>query len=317
MWPGYEELAVLAVAVALDLALGEPPAWAHPTVWMGKMISFLESRAPRNGAAALLAGALIVLAVASFWGVAAWYAAYGLKSLHTAAYIVVGGALLKTSFSVRMLQREALKVKSLLEQDDLPAVRRQMPALVSRDPTRLTKPQAGAAAIESVAENMSDGFIGPWLAFGLFGLPGAFAYRAINTLDSMMGYHGAYEYLGKAAARLDDVVNVIPSRITGVLIVAAGALLPGQSPGGAWRVMRRDRGRTESPNAGWPMSGMAGALGVQLEKVSTQGGYLLGSPARLPEPADIGKAVQSMYLVAGLGLVATLGLAWVRVELLW
>ena len=216
-----------------------------------------------------------------------------------------------------MLHREAFKVRTLLEQDDLPAVRRQMPALVSRDPTGLTAPQAGAAAIESVSENMSDGFIGPWLAFALFGLPGAFAYRAINTLDSMIGYHGTYEYLGKAAARLDDVVNLIPSRITGVLIVAAGALLPGQSAGEAWRVVRRDRGRTESPNAGWPMSGMAGALGVQLEKVSSQGGYLLGSPARLPEPADIGKAVQSMYLVAGLGLVAALGLTWARVELLW
>ena len=212
MWPGYEELAVLAVAVVLDMTLGEPPSWAHPTVWMGRMTSLLERLAPRLGLAGLLAGALIALALAACWGAAAWFAAYGLKSLHTAAYILVGGLLLKSTFSVRMLHREATEVKTLLDQDDLPAVRRQMPSLVSRDPSQLTQEQAGAAAVESVSENMSDSFIGPWLAFALFGLPGAFAYRAINTLDSMIGYHGVYEYLGKAPARLDDLVNILPAQ---------------------------------------------------------------------------------------------------------
>ena len=317
MWPGYEEVAILAVAVALDLTLGEPPTWAHPTVWMGRMTSILERFSPREGYPALAAGALIAIGMACFWGAAAWAAAYGLKSLHTAAYIVVGGLMLKTTFSVRMLHREAAGVRHLLEQEDLAAVRRRMSSLVSRDRSQLTPSQAGAAAIESVSENMSDGFVGPWLAFALFGLPGAFAYRAINTLDSMIGYHGAYEYLGKAAARLDDLANLIPARFTGLLIVAAGAVLPGQSPGVAWRTMWRDRGLTESPNAGWPMSGMAGALQVQLEKASTEGGYLLGSPARQPVPGDISKAVQSMYVVAGLGLLASLGLTWLRVSFLW
>ena len=317
MWPGYEELAVLAVAVALDLTLGEPPSWAHPTVWMGRMTSLLERLAPRQGLAAVLAGALISLALAACWGAAAWFAAYGLKSLHTAAYILVGGLLLKSTFSVRMLHREAAKVKTLLDQDDLPAVRRQMPSLVSRDPTQLTHEQAGAAAVESVSENMSDSFIGPWLAFALFGLPGAFAYRAINTLDSMIGYHGVYEYLGKASARLDDLVNILPARVTGLLIVAASAALPGQNAGGAWRIMRRDRGNTESPNAGWPMSAMAGALGVRLEKVSNHGGYQLGDPERNLRPADITSAVRSMYLVAALGLITVSGLTYLRSLVLW
>ena len=317
MWPGYEELAVLAVAVVLDLTLGEPPSWAHPTVWMGRMTSLLERLAPRQGLAAVLAGALISLALAACWGAAAWFAAYGLKSLHTAAYILVGGLLLKSTFSVRMLHREAAKVKILLDQDDLPAVRRQMPSLVSRDPTQLTREQAGAAAVESVSENMSDSFIGPWLAFALFGLPGAFAYRAINTLDSMIGYHGVYEYLGKAPARLDDLVNILPARVTGLLIVAASAALPGQNAGGAWRILRRDRGNTESPNAGWPMSAMAGALGVRLEKVSNHGGYQLGDPERNLRPADITSAVRSMYLVAALGLITVSGLTYLRSLVLW
>ena len=317
MWPGYEELAVLAVAVVLDLTLGEPPSWVHPTVWMGRMTSLLERLAPRLGLAGLLAGALIALALVACWGAAAWFAAYGLKSLHTAAYILVGGLLLKSTFSVRMLHREAARVKTLLDQDDLPAVRRQMPSLVSRDPSQLTHEQAGAAAVESVSENMSDGFIGPWLAFALFGLPGAFAYRAINTLDSMIGYHGVYEYLGKAPARLDDLVNILPARVTGLLIVAASAALPGQNAGGAWRIMRRDRGNTESPNAGWPMSAMAGALGVRLEKVSNHRGYQLGDAERNLRPADITSAVQSMYLVAALGLITVSGLTYLRSLVLW
>ena len=133
----------------------------------------------------------------------------------------------------------------------------------------------------------------------------------------MIGYHGAYEYLGKASARLDDLVNILPARLTGLLIVAASAALPGQNPGTAWRIMRRDRGNTESPNAGWPMSAMAGALGVQLEKVSDQGGYRLGDPERNLRPADITSAVQSMYLVAALGLITVLGLTYLRTLVLW
>ena len=164
--------------------------------------------------------------------------------------------------------------------------------------------------MESVSENMSDSFIGPWLAFALLGLPGAFAYRAINTLDSMIGYHGPYEYLGKAAARLDDLINLVPARVTGLLVVVGGLALPGQTAPGAWRIMLRDHGRTESPNAGWSMSGMAGALGVELEKV---GHYRLGDPDRSIEPADITRAVQSMYLVAALGLLLALGIIWLRI----
>ena len=312
MWFGYEELAVLALAVALDLVLGEPPAWAHPTVWMGRMTAFLEKGAPRNGAAGVAAGALIALALAGLWGAAAYFAAEGLKSIHSVVYILVGGALLKSTFSIRMLHREAAKARRCLDSGDMEAVRAQMPALVSRDPSRLTAQQATAATVESVSENISDSFLGPWLAFALFGLPGAFAYRAINTLDSMIGYRGAYEYLGKASARLDDLINLIPARLSGLLLVGASALLPGQRAQNAWRIMWQHHGRTPSPNAGWTMSGMAGALGVQLEKVGPDGGYKLGEPTRALEPQDITRAVQTMYVVAAFGLILALGLASLR-----
>ncbi|MCH7714232.1 MAG: cobalamin biosynthesis protein [Chloroflexi bacterium] len=194
-----------------------------------------------------------------------------------------------------------------------------MSSLVSRDPSHLTPDQVAAATVESVSENMSDGFLGPWLAFALFGLPGAVAYRAINTLDSMIGYHGRYEYLGKAAARLDDLINLVPSRLTGLLLVAASLFLPGQNPKQAWRIMWRDHARTESPNAGWPMSAMAGSLGIQLEKVTDSGEsiYRLGDQNRPLEPQDITRSVRSMYLVAGLGIVLALGLSYIRASTLW
>ena len=121
----------------------------------------------------------------------------------------------------------------------------------------------------------------------------------------MIGYHGEYEYLGKAAARLDDLVNLVPARLTALLLVLGSIVLPGQRAGRAWRIMWRDHARTASPNAGWTMSGMAGALGVELEK---EGHYRLGDPTRSLEGEDITRAVQSMYLVAGLGLLIALGI---------
>ncbi len=207
--------------------------------------------------------------------------------------------MLKTTFAVGMLHRVAAETRTLVNADDLPALRQNMRSLVSRDVSTMTTGQAIAATVESVSENTTDSFIGPWLAFALFGLPGAFAYRAINTLDSMIGYHGEYEYLGKVAARLDDLINLVPARLTGLLVIMGSAVLPDQSPGRAWRIMWRDHSRTDSPNAGWTISGMAGALGVELEK---EGHYRLGDSARPLESADITRAVQSMYWVAGLGL---------------
>jgi len=131
-----------------------------------------------------------------------------------------------------------------------------------------------AAAIESVAEKASDALVAPALAYAAFGLPGAAVYRGINTLDAMIGYRGAYEWLGKAAARLDDAANLIPSHLTnGLLALAAG---PGRGRA-VWRIAWRDHRRTASPNAGWPMAAMAGAIGVELEKVDH---YRLGAPAR-------------------------------------
>ncbi len=306
------DLAVLALAVVLDLTFGELPARFHPTVWMGRTVAFVEKLAPRNGVLGVAAGGLLALLVAGLWAVGAYFAARGLQGLHEAAYVLVGAGLLKATFSLRMLHQVAARMRGLLVRGDLAQARHTLRSLVSRDPSRLSPEQAAAATVESVSENMADSFVGPWLFFALFGLPGVVAYRAVNTLDSMIGYHGEYEYLGKASARLDDLFNLIPARLVGLLLVFGSVFLPGQKARGAWRIMWRDHSRTQSPNAGWAMSGMAGALGVELEKT---GHYRLGDSTRPVQVHDITQAVRSMYLVAGLGLLVALGLTFLRDEI--
>ena len=272
-------------------------------------VNIAEANAPASRNGGFVAGVLILLVVTGFWGAAAYFAVAGLRDIHQIAYVVVGGFLLKTTFSIKMLHQTAARVRDLLAAGDIQGVRAQMSSLVSRDPSQLTPEQATAATVESVSENIADSIIGPWLAFALFGLPGAVAYRAINTLDSMIGYHGRYEYLGKASAWFDDLVNLIPSRLAGLLLVVASLVLPGQKASDAWRIMLRDHGKTESPNAGWTMSGMAGALGVELEKADH---YRLGDATRQVEPEDITRTVRTMYVVAGAGLLLALGITYLR-----
>ena len=187
--------------------------------------------------------------------------------------------------------------------------------LVSRDTGDLDEAGVAAAAIESVAENLSDGVIAPALAYALGGLPAAMAYRAANTLDALWGYRDEeFEQLGKAAARLDDALNLLPARVSALAIVAAAAALrrPDVDAWRAFEVWRADRGRTASPNAGHPMAAMAGALGVRLEK---RGDYVLGDGLRPPVAADIERAnavAGAGARLVGTGLLATLVLTAVR-----
>lgn len=312
MLASTDDLAVLALAVVIDLALGELPARLHPTVWMGRTVGFAEKLAPKNGPGALVAGGLVALALPGIWVAAAFFAVQGLQGAHQLAYIVVGAVLLKSTFAIRMLHQAAVAVRRPLADGDVADARLGLRSLVSRDATGLSPQQTAAATVESVSENIADSIAGPWLFFAVFGLPGAVAYRAINTLDSMIGYHGEYELLGKASARLDDVVNLVPARLSGLLVVLASAFLPGQRAANAWRIMWRDHGLTESPNAGWTMSGMAGALGVELEKV---GHYRLGEDTRPVGAGDITQAIRSMYLVAAFGLAIALALVYGRTQL--
>ena len=299
MWSGdwRVEAATLLVAIMVDRVAREAPAAIHPVVWMGKLIAGLERLAPgpdrRVGSLAAGVGMATLVPVAA--GGLAWLAAVGLREVGWIAYVAAGSVLASTTFAVRELGLAAGRTRSAMESGDREGARRSLRSLVSRDTRALAPPLVAMAAIESVAENTTDSFVGPWLAFALFGLPGAFAYRAINTLDSMIGYRGRYEYFGKAAARLDDLVNLIPARLSALLMLVAGRLFCGFPAARGRRIAIRDRRLTESPNAGWTIAAAAGLLGVALEKA---GHYRIGDGLRDPVAADIGASVRLANAVA-------------------
>jgi adenosylcobinamide-phosphate synthase len=271
--PWLHAILVLTGAVALDLLMGEWPARLHPVVWMGGVISWLERRAPTGPRSELAYGVGMALGVPALFAGGAWALGHGLRQ---SAFLSVGvdALLLKSAFAVRALGEAARSVATALDRGELDVARARLRSLCSRDPSRLDASQVAAAAVGSVAENASDSAVAPLLWWAVLGVPGALAYRAVNTLDARVGYRGRTEWLGKASARLDDLLNLVPARVTAGLLLAGGLLLGADASSGS-RVLYRDGARTESPNAGWPMAAMAGLLGVALEKV---GHYRLGDP---------------------------------------
>ena len=280
--------------IPTDLIIGEYPGHVHPTVWIGKTVSFAVKSYPNTRILAFLYGTLIAICIPAVWASITYLVSDILGHTHNVIYVLIVAILFKSTFSIRMLFQVGRRMALLVNANSLDEVRLGLRALVSRDATELTLDDATAATVESVSENLTDSIVAPMVAFALFGLPGAFVYRAINTLDSMIGYHGRYEYLGKASARLDDVVNWIPSRITAILLVIGSLFLPGQKLSNAWRIMWRDHGVTESPNAGWTMSAMAGALGIRLTKI---GFYQLGDASKPIHPQDINRTLHSLIFV--------------------
>ncbi|MCY4653748.1 MAG: adenosylcobinamide-phosphate synthase CbiB [Dehalococcoidia bacterium] len=306
MWPGewYLDAGALLIALVIDLALREVPTPVHPVVWMGRLASWLERAGPSSSGRAgeFVWGICLALIVPGLFAVLSWAVANILRELGALPYLVGVGVLLSTTFAVSGLARAARNVESSMNSGDLAETRNGLRSLVSRDPTSLSPALVAAAAIESVAENTTDSYIGPWLAYAVLGLPGAFAYRAINTLDSMIGYRGKYEFLGKASAKLDDGINLVPARLSALMIVMSGTLLR-LSPRRGWTWVWEGRRMTESPNAGWTIGAMAGLLGVALEK---PGHYCIGVGMADPGASHIGTSTRVAYAVAAIGLVVSL-----------
>ena len=266
-------LLILSVALAIDLALGEPPGIIHPVVWVGKVASpLVRGSTSQSPLAQFIYGTGIALLLIGLFTTATYFILFYLNSLSFAAYVIVGAALLKSTFSLRELRRVALRVKKLLLKEELDEARFELRSLVSRNTQGLPKPLLVSATVESVAENTCDSFVAPLFYFLLLGVPGAIAYRVVNTLDAMVGYHGKYEYLGKFVSKLDDVLNFVPARLTALLLVLA-SFLSRRGARASWKVMLSEHSKTKSPNAGWTMAAVAGALNVQLEK---EGHYKLG-----------------------------------------
>lgn len=301
MSPLPPELLVLWLAVLLDLVLPEPPNAAHPVAWMGQVIAHLRRHSPTGGRwKPFIAGTAIVVGGCLMCALVGLSLLTLIRVVVFPVSIVVEALVLKLMFSVRALVSAGAAVRRALEADDLSAARRLVSwHLVSRDTARLNHAQVAAAAIESLSENASDSIVAPLLFYALAGLPGVLVYRFINTCDSMLGYRDSErEWLGKFAARLDDLVNFIPARLTAVLLIVASVPIGGVVR--AIKVCYRDARVTASPNAGYPMSAAAGALGVELEKC---GHYLLGPGERLPVAHDITRAARLVWITTILAIV--------------
>ena len=303
------------MALALDLVFGEPPRPFHPVVWAGKVISLLERGGyHRRPLVQFLYGMAVTLFTIALFAVPVYFAVTYLKEYSLVAYVVVGALLLKPAFCLKQQQQVVQKVSRLLSSrkpDEEPPELRKLFSTISRDGQSLPRPLIASASIRSLAENGSDFFVAPLFYFLFLGVPGAIAYRVVNTLDSMLGHHGKYEYLGKFAARLDDVLNYIPARLTALLLVLA-AFLTRMNGIMAWRTALGEYKKTESPNAGWPMAAMAGALGIRLEKV---GSYIIGEGGAVPaaEATDaslrVFQVAMLIWAAICLGAIAGMGLA--------
>lgn len=255
------------LALGIDLFLGELPNRFHPVVLMGGYIRAFAARGPEGNFPRFLHGALLVVSGLILFGGTAAAAAYLLAGLPAFITVVAGAFLLKQTLSVRSLLAAGRSVEDALYRGDLSGARGLLSFhLVSRDTSGLSREEVAGAAIESLAENITDGIASPLFYFALFGLPGAWGFRFVNTSDSMIAYRDPErEYLGKFTAWVDTALNFIPARLC-AFAVAAGAAVRGADGSNALRIMFSQHGRTPSRNAGWTMAAMAGALRVTLEK---------------------------------------------------
>jgi adenosylcobinamide-phosphate synthase len=299
-----DTLLVVLAALAFDALIGDPDAvWRrvpHPVAWQGALIGWLDRRLNRDDDWAGKRAVLGVLTVAVVCGASAGAGALVEALLGPLPFAWLWLGLVASVFiAQRSLYEHVARVSAAFGAGGLPAARRAVSMIVGRDPESLDEAGVARAAIETTAENFSDGIVAPVLFLALFGLPGLFAYKALNTADSMIGHRTPrHEAFGFPAARLDDVANLVPARLSGVLLALAGA-----RPLTALRVMWRDARLHRSPNAGWPESAMAGSLGLALAGPRRYGARLVQDPflnaegRRDAAAADIDRGL-SVYLRA-------------------
>ena len=311
---------VAFLSLAIERVLGYPDwlfrAIGHPVTWFGRLISFLDRRLNRatdsdalrrrRGVLALLVIVLVPATIALVLQIVLWQM--------FPIGMVITAILATAMLSQKSLFEHVEAVADALDTGGLALGRIAVARIVGRDPERLDKPGVARAAIESLAENFSDGIVAPAFWTGVCGLAGGVAYKAANTADSMIGHRTPrHEAFGRAAARFDDFINLPASRLTGLLIMLAAFLVKGADPSGAWTAMRRDAKRHRSPNAGWPEAAMAGALGLALAGPRSYGGVMVDDAfmgeggRREAESLDIRRALR-LYQVADYLLIALVGL---------
>lgn len=326
----FMKLSVIALLLGflLDLILGDPHSLPHPVCFIGKLISWSERLLrkcfPKTKQGELIAGGFLCVIVISISGLIPFALLYTAALISPIARLLVEAVMCYQILATKSLRVESSKVYQELRHGDLTKARYQLSMIVGRDTESLTEEGITKAAVETVAENTSDGVIAPMLYLALMGPVLGFMYKAINTMDSMVGYkNDRYLYFGRVAARLDDIANFLPARISALLMIVAtgicelGMVLCGQSKNAVYSMRRamkiflRDRYRHASPNSAQTEAVCAGALGVQLAGDAYYHGVLhkkefIGEPTRKIEPRDIKRANVLLYVSAIVCLVLCL-----------
>ena len=278
-------LSILAVilAIVIDLAFGDPKNKFHPTVWVGtlvgKLVPLAKDHSPKIDRCV---GVILTISVTALVALVFYFLNIRLNSLQLIdtdkfviliCSIIITGILLKTTIAIKGMENHAKQIMNALLKNDLDDARSKLSMIVKRDTKNLDKQHVISGTLESISENTVDGITGPLFYFATFGLPGAFVYRTINTIDSMIGYKtDVFRNVGWFGANCDKVLNYLPSRMTSLIMILAAMILR-QNWKHSLEIMRRDSSKTESPNAGYPMATLAGALGVRFEKIDH---YVLG-----------------------------------------
>ena len=292
----FDSLLIFSLAFLIDLVFGELPDSIHPTLWMGKVIDYFKPKIKsENPRAEKINGVLLGIFIIILFAVPVYFVIFLVrKFLGWVPYIVVSAFLLSTAIAIKCMKQYTLPVANCLENEDCDKAKELLPFIVRRDPTGLNKRHIISAAVETTAEGTTDGITSPFFYFALFGVPGAVAFRVINTLDSMVGYKDRdHINIGWFSAKMDTIANYIPARLTAILMVLAARLLK-ENWRNSWRILQRDKKNTESLNAGWTLSAMAGALSIQLEK---PGFYRIGDKKDI-SATHIRRALRVMLLTA-------------------
>ena len=300
----YPDWTVLVIAIALDLLVGDPHWAPRPIRWIGRLIQcqdryFLRVVPPRLERLAGLVTVMVTLGLCIGTTLVLFHLVGETLRFFLSCYLIF------SLLALAGLDRETLRVIRALEAGDLELARADLARIVGRDTDNLKETEVVRAVTETVAENLNDAVVAPVFYLLLAGVPGMVAYKTINTLDSMIGYaNERYQSFGWSAARLDDLVNYLPARLTALLVLCAAPLLHLDFRSG-WEVMCRDAGRQPSPNAGYPEAAMAGVLGIRLGGPATYAGQssakaLMGEVGRQPSPGGHPKVRQILYLSSGL-----------------
>lgn len=294
----------------LDTIIGDPYKLPHPIRWIGSFISILEKlcrKIAKSNTMLMILGAILVFIVVFVSG-GITLLVLKLASFNKYAYLIVSSVICYYMLAGKSLKTESMKVYKAFENNDTEGARKAVSMIVGRDTQSLTKEGIIKAAVETVAENSSDGVVAPLIYMLIFGPVGGVVYKAVNTMDSMIGYvEEKYFYIGKFAAKLDDILNYIPARISGILVIISAFILRYDYKN-AFRIFKRDRKKHASPNSAQTESAMAGALGVQLAGDATYFGVVhkkpyIGDKKREIENEDIKRANDIMYTMTIICLV--------------